>query len=132
MTPTLFTTPIPQNIPDAPNTPIDPPPSPHKTPHPPPRQVYILSRMGNSRRALAIIIEQRRDIPRALEFVRRQCDDDLWGELIGWALRGPETTGAEWGVGGDPFGGALGEGLRRVGAVAGGGCQIGTWTRVDA
>jgi hypothetical protein len=74
-------------------TPLPPTyPPPHPTPpHP---QVYILSRMGNSRQALALIIEQRRDIPRAIEFVRRQRDDDLWEALIAWALKTPETTGA--------------------------------------
>ncbi|GBF95415.1 hypothetical protein Rsub_08377 [Raphidocelis subcapitata] len=56
-------------------------------------QVYILSRMGNSREALALIIERRRDVPRAIEFVRRQADGELWSELIEWALRSPETTG---------------------------------------
>lgn len=55
--------------------------------------MYILSRMGNSRQALGLIIESRRDVPRAIEFVRRQADDDLWAELIAWALRAPETTG---------------------------------------
>ena len=57
-------------------------------------QVFVLSRMGASRRALALIVEARRDVPRALEFVRRQRDDELWGELIDWALKSPETTGA--------------------------------------
>jgi hypothetical protein len=58
-----------------------------------PWQVYILSRMGNSHAALALIIEQRQDIPRAIEFVRLQRDDELWEELIDWALRSADTTG---------------------------------------
>jgi hypothetical protein len=57
-------------------------------------QVYILSRMGNSRAALALIIERLQDIPRAIEFVRLQRDDELIEELIDWALRSADTTGA--------------------------------------
>jgi hypothetical protein len=56
-------------------------------------QVYILSRMGNSRAALALIIERLQDIPRAIEFVRLQRDDELIEELIDWALRSADTTG---------------------------------------
>lgn len=56
-------------------------------------QVYILSRMGNTRAALALIIEQLQDIPRAIEFVRAQRDDELVEELIDWALRSADTTG---------------------------------------
>eukprot|EP00775_Hariotina_reticulata_P014708 gene14708-14873_t len=49
--------------------------------------------MGNSHAALALIIEQRQDIPRAIEFVRLQRDEELWEELIDWALRSADTTG---------------------------------------
>ncbi|WIA39313.1 hypothetical protein OEZ86_005428 [Tetradesmus obliquus] len=56
-------------------------------------QVYILSRMGNSRAALALIIERLQDIPRAIEFVRLQRDEELVEELIDWALRSADTTG---------------------------------------
>ena len=57
-------------------------------------QVYILSRMGNTRAALALIIERLQDIPRAIDFVRAQRDDELVEELIDWALRSADTTGA--------------------------------------
>lgn len=56
--------------------------------------MYVLSRMGNLRGALALIIEARADIPRAIEFVRCQRDEELWEELISWALRSADTTGA--------------------------------------
>lgn len=56
-------------------------------------QVYILSRMGNNRAALALIIERLQDIPRAIEFVRAQRDEELVEELIDWALRSADTTG---------------------------------------
>ena len=53
----------------------------------------MLSRMGNSRQALALIIQQQQDIPRAIDFVRQQRDDELWEELIDWALKEPGTAG---------------------------------------
>jgi hypothetical protein len=59
----------------------------------PPCQVYVLSRMGNSRAALRLIIRNQQDIPRAIEFVRLQRDEELWEELIDWALSSADTTG---------------------------------------
>jgi hypothetical protein len=56
-------------------------------------QVYVLSRMGNSRAALRLIIRNQQDIPRAIEFVRLQRDEELWEELIDWALSSADTTG---------------------------------------
>jgi hypothetical protein len=35
-------------------------------------QVFLLSRMGNPRAALELIVERQRDVPRAIEFVRSQ------------------------------------------------------------
>ncbi|KAE8691820.1 Vacuolar protein sorting-associated protein 41-like protein [Hibiscus syriacus] len=45
-------------------------------------QVFILGRMGNSKQALAVIINELGDIEEAVEFVTMQHDDDLWEELI--------------------------------------------------
>lgn len=59
-------------------------------------QVYVLSRMGNSHAALHLIISKQQDIPRAIEFVRLQQDEELWEELIDWALGSADTTGACW------------------------------------
>lgn len=56
-------------------------------------QVYVLSRMGNSAAALRLIIRNQQDIPRAIEFVRLQQDEELWEELIDWALSSADTTG---------------------------------------
>lgn len=56
-------------------------------------QVYVLSRMGNSCAALRLIIRNQQDIPRAIEFVRLQRDEELWEELIDWALSSADTTG---------------------------------------
>ncbi|KAF5836122.1 hypothetical protein DUNSADRAFT_6375 [Dunaliella salina] len=57
-------------------------------------QVYLLGRMGNASRALHLIINKLEDIPQAIEFVRGQRDDELWEQLMSWALGSPETTGA--------------------------------------
>ncbi|GFR40551.1 hypothetical protein Agub_g1126, partial [Astrephomene gubernaculifera] len=57
-------------------------------------QVFVLGRMGNADQALRLIIDRLGDIPRAIDFVVRQRDEELWGRLIDWALGGSETTGA--------------------------------------
>lgn len=57
--------------------------------------MYVLSRMGNSRAALRLIISAQQDIPRAIEFVRLQRDEELWEELIDWALGNADTTGGQ-------------------------------------
>ncbi|OMO90342.1 hypothetical protein COLO4_19230 [Corchorus olitorius] len=56
-------------------------------------QVFILGRMGNSRQALAVIINELGDIEEAVEFVSMQHDDDLWEELIKQCLHKPEMVG---------------------------------------
>ncbi|XP_050206162.1 vacuolar protein sorting-associated protein 41 homolog isoform X2 [Mercurialis annua] len=56
-------------------------------------QVFILGRMGNSKKALAVIINKLGDIEEAVEFVTMQHDDDLWEELIRQCLNKPEMVG---------------------------------------
>ncbi|KAK7262225.1 hypothetical protein RJT34_29788 [Clitoria ternatea] len=56
-------------------------------------QVFILGRMGNSKQALAIIINKLGDIEEAVEFVTMQHDDELWEELIKQCLNKPEMVG---------------------------------------
>lgn len=56
-------------------------------------QVFILGRMGNSKQALAVIINQLGDIEEAVEFVNMQHDDELWEELIKQCLNKPEMVG---------------------------------------
>ncbi|KAL1155212.1 hypothetical protein V6Z11_A08G008900 [Gossypium hirsutum] len=56
-------------------------------------QVFILGRMGNSKQALAVIINELGDIEEAVEFVSMQHDDDLWEELIQQCLHKPEMVG---------------------------------------
>ncbi|CAK9150480.1 unnamed protein product [Ilex paraguariensis] len=56
-------------------------------------QVFILGRMGNSKEALAVIINKLGDIKEAIEFVSMQQDDELWEELINQCLHKPEMVG---------------------------------------
>ncbi|KAA8550288.1 hypothetical protein F0562_001972 [Nyssa sinensis] len=56
-------------------------------------QVFILGRMGNSKQALAVIINRLGDIEEAIEFVSMQHDDELWEELIKQCLHKPEMVG---------------------------------------
>lgn len=56
-------------------------------------QVFILGRMGNSKKALAVIINNLGDIEEAVEFVSMQHDDELWEELIKQCLDKPEMVG---------------------------------------
>uniref|UniRef100_A0A6N2LGR2 Vacuolar protein sorting-associated protein 41 homolog n=1 Tax=Salix viminalis TaxID=40686 RepID=A0A6N2LGR2_SALVM len=53
-------------------------------------QVFILGRMGNTKRALAVIVNKLGDVEEAVEFVTMQHDDDLWEELIKQCLHKPE------------------------------------------
>ncbi|CAL0324194.1 unnamed protein product [Lupinus luteus] len=56
-------------------------------------QVFLLGRMGNSKQALAVIINKLGDIEEAVEFVTMQHDDELWEELIKQCLHKPEMVG---------------------------------------
>ncbi|KEH29938.1 putative chromatin regulator PHD family [Medicago truncatula] len=56
-------------------------------------QVFILGRMGNAKKALAVIINKLGDIEEAVEFVTMQHDDELWEELIKQCIHKPEMVG---------------------------------------
>ncbi|MCL7023700.1 hypothetical protein MKW94_020077 [Papaver nudicaule] len=56
-------------------------------------QVFILERMGNSEKALAVIVNKLEDIEEAVKFVTMQHDDELWEELIKQCLQKPEMVG---------------------------------------
>ncbi|PIA54894.1 hypothetical protein AQUCO_00901062v1 [Aquilegia coerulea] len=56
-------------------------------------KVFILGRMGNSKQALAVIINKLEDIEEAIDFVSMQHDDDLWEELIKQCLNKAEMVG---------------------------------------
>ncbi|KAH9618528.1 hypothetical protein KSS87_018147 [Heliosperma pusillum] len=56
-------------------------------------QAFILGRMGNTKQALAVIINDLGDMEEALEFASMQNDDDVWEELIKQSTQRPEMIG---------------------------------------
>jgi len=54
-----------------------------------PELVFVLSRMGNNRQALALIIEKIGDVKEAIEFVQTKNDDELWEDLIAHSMTNP-------------------------------------------
>ncbi|XP_072268322.1 vacuolar protein sorting-associated protein 41 homolog isoform X2 [Pyxicephalus adspersus] len=51
--------------------------------------VFLLSRMGNSRRALQMIMEELHDVDKAIEFAKEQDDAELWEDLILYSIDKP-------------------------------------------
>ncbi|XP_055446743.1 vacuolar protein sorting-associated protein 41 homolog isoform X5 [Bubalus kerabau] len=51
--------------------------------------VYLLSRMGNSRSALKMIMEELHDVDKAIEFAKEQDDAELWEDLILYSIDKP-------------------------------------------
>uniref|UniRef100_H3AZP1 Vacuolar protein sorting-associated protein 41 homolog n=2 Tax=Latimeria chalumnae TaxID=7897 RepID=H3AZP1_LATCH len=51
--------------------------------------VFLLSRMGNSRRALQMIMEELQDVDKAIEFAKEQDDAELWEDLISYSIDKP-------------------------------------------
>ncbi|CAM9135694.1 unnamed protein product [Discosporangium mesarthrocarpum] len=47
---------------------------------------YVLGRMGDTRRALSILLEEVGSVPRAIEFVESH-DKELWYQLVDYSLR---------------------------------------------
>eukprot|EP00457_Paulinella_chromatophora_P001670 gb/GEZN01001672.1/.p1 GENE.gb/GEZN01001672.1/~~gb/GEZN01001672.1/.p1 ORF type:complete len:883 (-),score=119.02 gb/GEZN01001672.1/:239-2863(-) len=54
-----------------------------------PEMVFLLQRMGNTNRALEIIIGDLKDVPQAIAFAEEQKDPMLWEELTKAALATP-------------------------------------------
>eukprot|EP01120_Amphizonella_sp_Union-15-10_P003630 TRINITY_DN1403_c0_g1_i1.p1 TRINITY_DN1403_c0_g1~~TRINITY_DN1403_c0_g1_i1.p1 ORF type:complete len:882 (-),score=190.64 TRINITY_DN1403_c0_g1_i1:13-2658(-) len=52
--------------------------------------VFILARMGNTQEALTVMIERVGDVKKAIDFVDKQNDSDLWDELIKKSIRNPQ------------------------------------------
>ncbi len=44
--------------------------------------VFLLGRMGNTRKALSMIIEDLASISLAIEFLNDQNDDELWLDVV--------------------------------------------------
>ncbi|RMC05496.1 hypothetical protein DUI87_18689 [Hirundo rustica rustica] len=55
--------------------------------------VYLLSRMGNSRSALKMIMEELQDVDKAIEFAKEQDDGELWEDLILYSIDKPRKIG---------------------------------------
>ncbi|KAI8323650.1 hypothetical protein GQ54DRAFT_286058 [Martensiomyces pterosporus] len=55
-----------------------------------PEMVFVLGRMGDNHRALMLIIERLRDVPRAIEFAKEQNDPELWNDLVMYSRDKPE------------------------------------------
>ncbi|XP_025830960.1 vacuolar protein sorting-associated protein 41 homolog [Agrilus planipennis] len=55
-----------------------------------PEMVYLLDRIGDTKEALQLIIEELKDIEKAFEFCKEHNDYDLWNDLITHALKKPE------------------------------------------
>ncbi|KAG7524880.1 vacuolar protein sorting-associated protein 41-like [Solea senegalensis] len=51
--------------------------------------VFLLSRMGNCRRALQMIMEELVDVDKAIEFAKEQDDAELWEDLISYSIDKP-------------------------------------------
>ena len=68
-------------------------------------QVFILGRMGDTKKALSLIMEELKDVKQAIDFVVEHSamaggavgadaeDDELWEDLIQHALRSPAHVG---------------------------------------
>jgi vacuolar protein sorting-associated protein 41 len=54
-----------------------------------PEFVYILSKEGNTKKALYIIIEQLNDVSQAITFAKEQDDPDLWDDLLSYSMNKP-------------------------------------------
>ncbi|KAJ3188513.1 Vacuolar protein sorting-associated protein 41 [Irineochytrium annulatum] len=51
--------------------------------------VYLLGKMGDNRRALALVIERLGDVKRAIEFAKEQNDEGLWEDLLKYSMDKP-------------------------------------------
>lgn len=56
-----------------------------------PEMVFLLGRMGSTKEALSIIINQLQDIDKAIEFCKENDDLELWKNLIDKSLNKPEV-----------------------------------------
>lgn len=55
-----------------------------------PEVVFLLTRMGNAKKALGYIINSMNDIHYAVEFCQQHADNELWEELFRHSLKNPE------------------------------------------
>ena len=56
--------------------------------------IYLYSRLGDTSRALQMIVQDLGDVDMALEFVQKWKDRDLWDDLVKYSIVKPEFVGA--------------------------------------
>ena len=49
----------------------------------------ISGRMGNTKQALDLIVNELRDVSQAIDFCKEQNDEELWEDLIDYSLDKP-------------------------------------------
>ncbi|TGZ82953.1 hypothetical protein EX30DRAFT_339204 [Ascodesmis nigricans] len=54
-----------------------------------PELVYLLSKTGQTKRALFLIIDKLGDVSQAIEFAKTQDDPDLWNDLLDYSMDKP-------------------------------------------
>lgn len=54
-----------------------------------PELVYLLSKTGNTKRALFLILDKLHDVSQAISFAKSQDDPDLWNELLEYSMDKP-------------------------------------------
>lgn len=55
-----------------------------------PELIYLLSKMGQTKRALNLILSDLKDISQAIAFAKSQDDPDLWEDLLNYSMDKPE------------------------------------------
>lgn len=51
--------------------------------------IYLLSKVGQTKRALSLILSELRDVSRAISFAKSQDDPDLWEDLLNYSMDKP-------------------------------------------
>ena len=54
-----------------------------------PEKIYLLARMGNTRSALELIMQELVDVEQAVDFCKEHDDGELWDDLIRYSLDKP-------------------------------------------
>jgi vacuolar protein sorting-associated protein 41 len=71
-----------------------------------PELVYLLSKTGQMKKALFLIIDELHDVSKAIEFAREQDDKDLWDDFLDYSMSRPRFISgllAEVGMAIDPI-----------------------------
>ena len=55
-----------------------------------PELVYLLSKTGQTKKALFLIIDELKDVVQAITFAKEQNDDDLWEDLLEYSMSRPK------------------------------------------